>query len=297
MYGDFLIHGDEPFTFERCSFRQSQCFNTPSGALFRPVIARTDRFGHELIAWDPEIGWSSFPAHALVATSEHNLGRSADLEVLYVGQAQGKKGDRLAVDRLLAHTTLQRILADSAHQKPLDEVLVLMFRFENSRNIISTAGDFSIEPIASKEEEHEHLLRMGDVRLDRRNRITIAEAALINYFKPEYNVVHRNSFHSSKNRKLETLKKLLAADFTALMVELNTENIGCKIFTPSTPARRAEDIFPHDMLKRLRESSSKEAQQCLKEMTHMHVAKFALYDKKERETFVDSLPWGDGAAV
>lgn len=298
LYGHFLLHGDQPFSVERFAFSQRTYFSAASGQVFRPTDAATNSaFGHEVIAWDPQIGKASLPAHTLVCSTEHELGKAANLEVLYVGQAQGKTKDRIAIDRLLSHSTLQRILAENSNLNPQDEILILMFRFDSAKNILSTAGDFSVSPQASNEEELEHLARMSEVRLDRKVRITIAEAALINYFKPAYNVMHKNSFHSKKNKKLETLKKLLSADFTGLIVELNTESIGCKLFTKHAPARKIEDLIQADMLQRILSNPSPESKQFMKEMSHAHIARFALYDKKERETFLHSLPWGNGTAA
>ena len=104
-------------------------------------------------------------AHVLVAHGEVELTQAErDLCVLYVGQALGRRRDRLAVDRLIRHTTFQRILADFHTHQPEWEVLILFDRFdrfEHSRLMLNTGGNLNLEPSASLAQERGTLSRSG----------------------------------------------------------------------------------------------------------------------------------------
>ncbi len=301
LYGNFRLHGDE-FTYEEFPFSQKHHLFDDEGAQWNFIDAATPNvFGHDVVVADQLYRKANIPAHVLIANSRHSLGRNTNLEVLYIGQGYGQTGKRLAIDRLSKHSTLQRILAESAEQNPHDEILLLMFRYEHSNNIISTAGDFSVEPTASQEEEVQHLMKVRDIRLDRKTRITLAEAALINHFKPKYNIMHKDSFRTENSKKLKTLKKLFSLDLTGLIVEINTANFGSQLFSTHAPAPTPEESFSSEVLGRLqspewrRETgiSAAEAQQYITEMTHAHYPRFALYSPTERETFLHALPWGE----
>ncbi|MFL6645366.1 MAG: hypothetical protein ACJ8GM_13775 [Paraburkholderia fungorum] len=306
LYGNFRHHGSDIFDFESFPFSQNKRLQDPDGRPVRFLAAETTTSsGFEVVVTDAQDRRSTMPAHVLVANTNHRLGNHTDLEVLYVGQAYGKQGKRLAVDRLSDHTTLQRILAESAESNPYDEVLLLFFRYEHAKNIVSTAGDFSVEPTASSQEEEKHFELSGKLKLDRRTRVTLAEAALINHFKPAYNILHRDSFHPSKMKKLKTLKKLFELDLTALIVEINTSNFKSKLFSNQVRAQTLHDVFDDETIGRitskdwLREGtlSSAEADQFLADMTHTHLARFPLYDKNKRESFLHALPWCQSATV
>lgn len=304
LYGDFRLHGGgvdaDVFNFESYSFSQKKHLLDQGGKPLRIAQAATrNSFGFEIIASTEHHGVGTIPAHALIANSNHKLGRHTDLEVLYVGLAYGKQGKRLAVDRLVDHTTLQRILAESTENNPCDEVLLLFFRFEHARSIISTAGDFSVEPTASSEQEEQHLQRLQELKLKRKTRIVLSEAALINHFKPKYNILHKESFQPYRMKRLKTLKDLFENDLSALIVEINTSNFGSKLFTAYRPAPKLSDALENLGIERLqsrtwldeRGISRGEAEQYIADMTHCHIARFPLYDKSERESFLHALPW------
>ena len=234
----------------------------------------------------------------LIANTTHELRDHTALEVLYVGQAHGQHGKRLAVDRLSDHRTFQRILAESGESNPSDEVL-LLFSDTSTRNIVSTAGDFSVEPTASADEEQRHLDRSREIKLDRRTRVTLAEAALINYFRPAYNVLHKDSFRPDRMKRLKTLKKLFEFDLTALIVEINSSNFRSKLFSAHAPAGTLNGVQNRAASERLKSKAwldehgigRVEADQFIADMTHGHIARFPLYEKSQRESFLHSLPW------
>jgi hypothetical protein len=301
LYGEFRLHGDGPGSYDPVKFSQKKNFLGPDGTPLRFTEAvTTNTYGQEIRALDPRMGGTiTIPAHGLIAHAKHSVGTHTDLEVLYIGQAYGKDGKRLAIDRLSDHSTLQRILAESAEENPADEILLLMFRYEHYKHIASSAGDFSVEPSASSEEEIAHLKSIPDVRLSRKARISLAEAALINHFKPKYNVMHKESFNPRNNKKLKTLKPLLDLDLSALIVEINTSNLDSKIFSSHAPAKNIEKIFDADTIARMKSAkwcqdnglSLEDMEQFVADHTHIHVAEVPLYSETERETFLHGLPW------
>ncbi len=239
------------------------------------------------------------PSHVVLAASKHKLGNRTKLEVLYVGQTYGKTGERVSIDRLKRHTTLQRILADYTDAAGATEILLLGFQYGSAKNFMSTAGDRWIEPTATSAEEMEHMMATGKLSFDRRTRILLAEAALINHFKPKYNEQHRESFRPDNNQKLKMLKKLFAADMSALIVEINTSNIGAKLWSPAIQRGDMDEYLTPDRVANLRakarsgnsQLSNAQIEEWLQDQSHAHIARFALYDKSERETFLHGLPW------
>jgi len=300
LYGSFRLHGADIFDFERFPFAQSQYLQDQDGQPLRFIATATSNSsGFDIMVSDALHRHAAMPAHVLIANTNHKLGDHTALEVLYVGQAYGQQGKRLAVDRLSDHRTFQRILAESAESNPCDEVLLLFFRYEHARNIVSTAGDFSVEPTASPDEEQRHLDRSREIKLDRRTRITLAEAALINYFKPAYNVLHKDSFRPDRMKRLKTLEKLFELDLTALIVEINSSNFKSKLFSAHAPTGTMNDALDDAAMERLKSKAwldehgigRIEAEQFIADMTHVHTARFPLYEKSQRETFLHGLPW------
>ncbi|ELQ09556.1 hypothetical protein A986_23240, partial [Pseudomonas fluorescens BRIP34879] len=69
-------------------------------------------------------------------------------------------------------------------------------------------------------------------RLNRDEVVTLAEAALINHFKPQYNTLLKSTnFAAQTHKKIKPLKKLLAKGITGLTVEICSANINARLFT------------------------------------------------------------------
>lgn len=153
------------------------------------------------------------------------------LEVLYVGQAFGD-GNRAAFDRLKSHSTLQKILADTHYKYPDDEIQILTFQYAPYRIISSMDG---IDRTAIRD-------RRDDARFPRllknpisiKKQICLAEAGLIRYFQPYYNTVYKESFPASDQKVLDECYRL---DFSALIVEINTDDFGMLLYSGVAPAK------------------------------------------------------------
>lgn len=232
--------------------------------------------------------------HVLVAASSHTLPEACtDLEVLYVGQGIGQKHARSAVDRLRAHTTFQRILADFSSHHPDQELLLLLYRFEHQRMLISTGGVLAATPAASAAEDAAHLDRLINMQLGLRETITLAEAGLINHFKPAYNVLLKSSNFSAR-RKLSILQRLLDSGVAGLIVELTSHNLGSRVVTPHASPLDLATLLPDqvrdgDALSDDAERAQWRSQQY--QMRHTHFAPFALTTADERDSFLHGTLW------
>lgn len=161
------------------------------------------------------------PANAVAFESQVHRNREDlnNLEVLYVGQAFGD-GDRSAFERLRSHSTLQKILAEVQAECPDDEVYVLMFEYDHYRIITMMNG--MVEAQKSPEEDSRRFYSIIDNPLSDRQQISLVEAALIRYFGPKYNAIYKDNFPS---RSHKILAECYCLDFSALAVEINTEDL------------------------------------------------------------------------
>lgn len=154
------------------------------------------------------------------------------LEVLYIGQAYGN-GFKSAFDRLKSHSTLQKILAEIQYNSPDDEANVLMFEYEPYRIF----SQFNGRVKADKRELHideKRFERIHKNLLTPYQQICLTEAALIRYFQPRYNKDFKNNFPSKKHK---TLKACYDLDFSALAVEINTDELDFYLFSDVVPPK------------------------------------------------------------
>ncbi|AXV70364.1 hypothetical protein CJO74_14350 [Ralstonia solanacearum] len=239
-------------------------------------------------------GRSMIAAHILVGVAEAALvDEDRDLEVLYVGQGIGRSTKRTAVDRLLRHSTLQRVLAEAVTFQPQHEILLLLYRFEHGKVFASTGGDLNAEPIATLEEDRFHLDRVHRVKLDRRAIVSLAEAGLIRHFQPYFNIQVKGSDFTA-SRKLKVLERLLTQDITGLIVEISSANMRSRLRSPSAPpldmaelfdpaGLSAEHLETNDLKRRWAEE--------LHLMSHTQYARFPLTNSHERDTFLHGMIW------
>jgi hypothetical protein len=240
-------------------------------------------------------GLSSIVAsHVLVASAESNISQyDKDLTVLYVGQGIGRSKKRSAIDRLLNHSTMQRILAEWVTYYPDSEILLLLYRFEHGRSYLSTGGDFNAEPLSAIAEERAHMERMGDVRLSRHDKVALAEAGLIKYFQPWFNVQIKGSDFSAR-KKLKVLEHLLQKDMTGLIVEICTSNLRSRLQTEQAQPMNLHDLYDPDVLSGSRLTSTADKLKWAQELhliAHSHFATFPLTTPEQRDTFMHGNIW------
>lgn len=155
-----------------------------------------------------------------------------DLEVLYIGQAFGD-GTRNSFDRLRSHSTLQKILANTHYAFPDDEIQILSFEYKPYAIISSFDG---IDKTGIRDHRDDarfpNLLRKP---LSEKQQICLAEAGLIRYFQPHYNIVYKDSFPAADQK---ILNHCLNLDFSALVVEINTEDLSLRLWSKSATPRQ-----------------------------------------------------------
>lgn len=168
-----------------------------------------------------------YPASAL---SIHHWQDNSDdifrqLKVLYVGQAFGS-GNRAAIDRLRSHSTLQRILADASYNSPDSEIMVLMVEYMPYRVITHMNG--MEKDAISDHRDTSRFISINNNPLKLGQQISLAEAALIRYFQPQYNKIYKKKFPS---RELKVLAQCYEYDFSGLIVEINTDELNFSLFS------------------------------------------------------------------
>lgn len=153
-----------------------------------------------------------------------------DLEVVYVGQAYGQ-GHRSAMDRLRSHETLQKVLASTAENSPDDEVLIIMVQVEPPQIFTSIDGTRDAQFMGKADTEH--WLDIFKHPLTEKQQISLNEAGLIAYFKPHYKDKFKDLF--PKYTQL-FLKQCYERDFWGLNVEVNTEDLHLRLWSPQRAA-------------------------------------------------------------
>ncbi|AZE85580.1 hypothetical protein C4J98_4195 [Pseudomonas orientalis] len=179
-----------------------------------------------LDAASEKVRYLSASTLALVADYQNEAGVFNQFETLYVGQAFGD-GSRSAQTRLKSHSTLQKILARTAHEYPDREIVLFMFEFEHDQ--IISGMDGAPGAIDTNENE-ERLFNAIENPPSKKQKISLIEAALIRYFQPKYNDIFRTKFPSTK---LKTLQSCYDLDISGLIVELSLSELDFVLYSDS----------------------------------------------------------------
>lgn len=157
-----------------------------------------------------------------------------DLEVLYVGQAYGKEGERTAPDRLKNHETLLAIYAELAASAPEDEIWLALLSFEPPITIMSFDGRQQHTAEVTGNADLAHMFNMLENPVTERQRVCFAEAALIRHFQPKYNDKFKYNF---PNPAHETYSECYDLDLNAVAVEIHFEELRHRLYSPAKPPR------------------------------------------------------------
>ncbi len=158
-----------------------------------------------------------------------------DYEVLYIGQAYGKKGNREATERLSSHQTLQKIYTHSLTQNPDCDIWILFAKFTQVSMLMSLGQDLFKESSENQNHEEkliENFFDNNGLKFTERQKINFTEGALIKYFEPKYNIELKNSFPSEKHKSYSECYEL---DIRALNIELDTSEMTRKLFSEKAP--------------------------------------------------------------
>lgn len=220
----FRIHGQQ----KRISFDQE--FRLLDGA----TELRLTPYPHREIHTFDERGEGvrRFPAGLIGLAPAARLQHQdlAQFEVLYVGQAFGD-GSRTSFDRLKSHSTLQEILADAQYHSPDMEVFLFLFEYKPYR--IITQMDGRAKEAIHDDRDSKRFFSIIENPLSEHQQVSLVEAALIRYFSPKYNSIYKETFPSQDHKVLEQCYEL---DFSALIVEINTDELAFQLFSQKVPA-------------------------------------------------------------
>lgn len=156
-----------------------------------------------------------------------------DLEILYIGQSYGVEGDRYAQERLQSHSTLQFIYSEAIRRSPDQEIWLALWCFDPML-IASFDGRESTVTTTTDEEDEAHIEKVFRTRISRQQEINLTEAALIRYFRPEYNEMFKNSFPNPAHR---TYSECYQLDLNAIGVEVDSEPLQCRLWSPAAEPR------------------------------------------------------------
>ena len=136
-----------------------------------------------------------------------------DTEIVYIGQAFGENGERLPAEELMSDPMLQKLEADLLRQYPEKDLALLLLEFKS-------------QLLEGKDSENEDLIQLEEITknppLELNNQILDAtEAALINYFKPEYNKKLNNDFPDVEDCGLH---------YHSVTVQVHPDIMGLKLF-------------------------------------------------------------------
>ncbi len=145
------------------------------------------------------------------------IGNEWVLDVLYIGQSYGRQGSRIAQDRLKSHSTLQKILTDYNVKYPDKRIYILLLEI---CPILNTVMDGIHRGSVSEEDEDTHFSNVFANPLKMEQIINVTEAALINYFKPEYNVNFVDNFPNNEHKGYSQYFDL---DYNSISVELDLD--------------------------------------------------------------------------
>ncbi|HFL4858635.1 TPA: hypothetical protein ACG34F_002947 [Escherichia coli] len=189
------------------------------------VALRVSTYPHRKIETvNAEGNWNRYwPSEMLALFTRNPI--YYDLEVLYVGQAYAD-GKRTAIDRLRSHSTLQKILADTMNEFPDDQIYILTLVY-NDYMLFSSFNGMDKTCIGGQEDDA-RLKSIIENPLSKKEIVCLAEAGLIRYFNPRYNITYKGSFPASDQKILSGCFDL---DFSGLSVEIELNDSHFRLYS------------------------------------------------------------------
>lgn len=191
-------------------------------------------------------------AQDLFSIFANELKAKNEYEVLYVGQAYGRNGERTAITRLTSHSTLQKILADCQSRYADKHIYVLLL--EISANLNMSFDGITKKYSMSEENDNIHMEKVLSDLPKEQQVVNITEAALINYFKPIYNINFVENFPDIKHKGY---KQYFDLDYNCLTVELDLEFDRFPVIQLYTKTNRINSSFDFISYNLFNDSSRK----------------------------------------
>ncbi|PAL05266.1 preprotein translocase subunit SecA [Peribacillus simplex] len=156
--------------------------------------------------------------------------KSLECEIIYIGQSYGKMGDRDALKRLKSHETLQKVMADILYDDINFEIAITLWEF-TPRLLHSIDGRNGYQVTEDEDRQHMQKVLSAPPLIIDNQIINVTEAALINYFKPKYNVDFVNNFPDVKHKGYTFYYNY---DYNGITVELDPSCVNIKIHSEHT---------------------------------------------------------------
>lgn len=158
-------------------------------------------------------------------SAQHPL--PSDLEVIYIGQAFGRKKNRKIDYRIKKHEKIQEIALSALDSGSNEEILVIGLTIKT--NDLTTSLVLNSQEIQSPTLENVNSLKdKASKRLTDGQTITFFEASLIRYFQPELNTQYKKSFPSPDFRSYD---EIYNTDFTYSSFAINTRPIATRLYS------------------------------------------------------------------
>lgn len=162
------------------------------------------------------------------------LDQEIKAEVIYIGQAFGNEGSRKVDERLLSHSTLQRIYSD--YSRKIDkEIWLILLPFQDPYLMMYFDG-ISKNFSTSIEEDDKRMESVFRNPVTLNQRINYVEAGLIRYFQPKYNSDYKYNFPTPMHSSYKSCYEL---DLSSLSIELKTEILGINLLLYSESKRES----------------------------------------------------------
>lgn len=190
--------------------RKSVSWEFPEGALLREVD------GYWFV--EDNDGQRYAPTEDQILTRLSQQHAPLEFDIRYIGQSYGRDGTRNALDRLLSHETLQKI---ALRQAPPGYQIALLLVAVQPHNQLLTV----FNPRAQERDRDGSRIQAGLDKLfgtSESERIALYEAAMIRYFRPEFNIEFKDSFPSTR---LKVLQNCYEKDFSAVIAEFCFDDI------------------------------------------------------------------------
>lgn len=178
------------------------------------------------------------PGYECVGYSEHQLEacKRLALEVIYIGQSQGRDLERTAITRLGRHEKWDIFCKHVAEENPHQEIWILLLAQSAPSHL-----NMTLPGLQGADNDVKEMMRrvLKPARINPAEGINFIEAALINHFRPRYNDKFKKG--AIPSRRHESYERLFVAPIDVAAVELETwTSIGCRLYSKS-----AEPRFTH----------------------------------------------------
>lgn len=149
-----------------------------------------------------------------------------NLKVLYIGQAFGEDGNRIAPDRLFAHSTLQKIYQKALNNNPDKDIWIILWTYI-PKLISFTHSTLPVnkENLIQNEAHYDNVIEKP---ISLEQRVNFTEAAMIKYFQPEYNDKFKEHFPSKRHT---SYKECFDLDINSVSFELETSSLVTQLYS------------------------------------------------------------------